>query len=85
MAVRALGRARTPEALEALLKLTDGGRTLLRRRKLPPKRPEFLAALTALASGWATDDRALEVLARAAVSKDADIRNATEPGERPAA
>jgi len=82
MAVRALGRSRSPAALQALLKLTDGGRTLFRRPKLPPKRPEFLAALTALASGWAANNRALEVLARAAVSEDPDIRNATEPGER---
>ena len=85
LAVRALGRSTSPRALQALLKLTDGGKTLFRRPKLPPKRPEVLAALTALAKGWSTHDRALEVLARAALSKDPDIRNATEPGERPAA
>lgn len=85
LAVRALGRARSPLALEALLRLTSGGRTFWGRPKLPPKRPEFLAALTAMASGWATNDRALHVLARAAVSDDPEVRNATEPGERPAA
>lgn len=84
MAVRALGRTRHPQALAALLKLTDGGRTLFRKRRLPPRRPELLAALTALATGWASNNHALEVLARAAVSEDPDIRNATEPGERPA-
>jgi hypothetical protein len=83
LAVRALGRARTPKALEALLRLTSGGRTFWGRPKLPPKRPEFLAALTALASGWATNDKALEVLARAAMSEDPEVRNATEPGEKP--
>jgi hypothetical protein len=81
LAVRALGRAHAPQALEALLKLTDGGRTFFGRRKLPPKRPEFLAALTALASGWSSNNRALEVLARAALSDDPVIRNATEPGD----
>jgi hypothetical protein len=83
LAVRALGRSSSPQALQSLLKLTDGGRSFFGRRRLPPKRPEFLAALTALASGWASSDRALEVLARAALSPDADIRNATEPGEHP--
>lgn len=83
LAVRALGHARSPAALQALLKLTDGGRTLFRKRKLAPKRPEMLAALTALATGWAGNNRALEVLARAAVADDPVIRNATEPGDRP--
>lgn len=85
MAVRALGRARAPLALETLLRLTTGGRTFWGRPKLPAKRPEYLAALTALATGWATNDRALAVLARAALSEDGEVRNATEPGERPAA
>jgi hypothetical protein len=68
-----------------LLRLTNGGRTFWGRPKLPPKRPEFVAALTALATGWATNDKALAVLARAALSEDPEVRNATEPGERPAA
>ena len=82
LAVRALGRAQSPKALDALLQLTNGGRTFWGRPKLPPKRPEFLAALTALATGWATNSKALEVLARAAASDDPEVRNATEPGER---
>lgn len=82
MAVRVLGHARSPKAIEALLRLTNGGRTFWGRPKLPPKRPEFLAALTALATGWATHNKALEVLARAALSDDPEVRNATEPGER---
>ena len=82
LAVRALGHAQSPRALEALLRLTNGGRTFWGRPKLPPKRPEFLAALTALATGWATNDKALEVLARAAASDDVEVRHATEPGER---
>jgi hypothetical protein len=78
-AVRLLGRTRTEPALEALVRLTDGGKTLLGRPKLPPKSPELLAALAALATGWATDSRATAVLARAAVSDDAEIRAATDP------
>ena len=39
-------------------------------------------AVSALATGWATNSKALEVLARAAASDDPEVRNATEPGER---
>jgi hypothetical protein len=85
LAVRALGRSRSTRAFEALLQLTRGRRTFFGRHKLPAKRPEYLAALTALATGWAGNPRALEILARAAVSDDPDVRNATEPGERPSA
>ena len=80
LAIRALGRSGAPEALLVLVDLTDGGRTLLGRAKLPPKSPELLAALQALAAGWGTDDRATAVLARAAQSGDADVRAATDPG-----
>ncbi|HZH40127.1 MAG TPA: hypothetical protein VFD85_03915 [Gemmatimonadales bacterium] len=80
LAIRSLGRSGAPEALLVLVDLTDGGRTLLGRAKLPPKSPEFLAALQALAAGWGTDDRATAVLARAAQSRDADVRAATDPG-----
>src|SRR5207237_1092405 len=37
LAVRALGYTRAPAALEVLLRLTSGGRTLLGREKLLPK------------------------------------------------
>lgn len=78
-AIRLLGAARSPQALETLLALADGGRTLLGRRRLPPKSPELLAALTALASGWGREPRAMEVLLVAAVSGDPQIRAATDP------
>ena len=80
LAIKALGRTRAPEALLVLVDLTDGGRTLLGRAKLPAKSPELLAALQALAAGWGLDDRATAVLARAAQSEDADVRAATDPG-----
>ena len=79
LAIKALGRSRAPETLLILIDLTDGGRTLLGRPKLKPKSPELLAALSALAAGWGTDDRATAVLARAAQHVDADVRAATDP------
>ncbi|HEX4633476.1 MAG TPA: hypothetical protein VH163_06585, partial [Gemmatimonadales bacterium] len=80
LAIRSLGRSGAPEALLVLVDLTDGGRTLLGRAKLPSKSAELLAALQALAAGWGTDDRATAVLARAAQSRDAEVRAATDPG-----
>jgi hypothetical protein len=82
LAVRALGYARAPAALEVLLRLTFGGRTLLGREKLPPKSAELLAALAGLAGGWQIDPRARAVLRRAAASDDPDVRAAADTGER---
>ncbi|HMA43392.1 MAG TPA: hypothetical protein VKO86_05220 [Gemmatimonadales bacterium] len=78
-AIRLLGSSQSPQALETLLALADGGRTLLGKRKLPPKSRELLAALTALASGWGMEPRAMEVLLVAAVSRDPQLRAATDP------
>jgi len=77
LAIRALGGARAPAALDTLLRLTSGGRTLWGREKLPPKSPDLLAALAALASGWQRDPRARAVLHRAAASGDPDLQAAT--------
>jgi hypothetical protein len=82
LAIKVLGRARHPAALAALLGLTDGGTTWRGRPKLPPRSLELFAALMALASGWGADARARAVLALAAASKDPDVRNATDPGDR---
>ncbi len=81
-AIRVLGaaQAHTPAALELLLTLADGGRTMFGRPKLPPKSAMLLAALSALASGWGDEPRATMIIARAAVSSDPDIRAATDPG-----
>jgi hypothetical protein len=80
LAIRALGGARAPAALETLLRLADGGRTFFGRERLPPKSAELLAALAALASGWQQDPRASAVLQRAAGSSDPDIRAAADTG-----
>jgi hypothetical protein len=82
LAAKVLGRARHPAALAALLELTDGGTTWRGRPKLAPRSLELFAALMALAGGWSADARARAVLALAAASKDPDVRNATDPGER---
>jgi hypothetical protein len=78
-AIRVLGAARSPEAFAELVKLVDGGRTLLGKRKLLPRSRELVAAVAALATGWRDEPRALELLALAAVSDDADLRAATDP------
>ncbi|HET7790139.1 MAG TPA: hypothetical protein VFK78_05010 [Gemmatimonadales bacterium] len=80
LAVRVLARTASPTALDVFLTLTDGGKTWLGRPKLPPRSPELLAALQALATAWGSDRRSTAVLARAAVSPDAEVRAATDPG-----
>jgi hypothetical protein len=78
-AVTALGRIRHESALGALLHLTDGGRSLLGRPRLPPKTPVLVAAIKALSKTWAADPRAAVVLALAAESSDSELRDAASP------
>ena len=80
LGIRVLGGTRTPAALEALLRLADGGRTWWGRKKLTARSPELLAALAELAAGWTEDVRAQGVLARALTSKDGEIRTAATVG-----
>lgn len=82
LAAKALGRVRQPQALDALLNLSDGGHSLLGRPKLPPRTPVLIAAIRALADQWAADPRAASVLALAARSSDAELRQAAH-GSRP--
>ena len=79
LAVRALGYTRARAALETLLQITAGGRTLFGREKLAAKSPELLVALAALATGWRHDPRARARLALAASSTDGEILNAADP------
>ena len=76
LAIRALGGTSAPAALEALLRLTSAGRTLFGRERLPPKSPEVVVALSALATGWRRDPRAATRLAHAAASNDPEMRAA---------
>ena len=79
LAVRSLGWTRAPAALETLLQITAGGRTLFGREKLAARSPEVIVALAALATGWSHDLRARARLAIAAASADSEIRHAAQP------
>lgn len=75
LAARALGGSRRPEARDALLALCTEERGLLgRRRRLGPPTPEGVAALHALADGWATDASVAWVLEAARATDDPRFR-----------
>lgn len=76
VAIRALGHMSEPAALQTLLHLVDGGRSLLRGRRLAPTGPAMLAALSALSSGWRTHPEAAELVALALRSTDPSITTA---------
>lgn len=73
LALILVGRSSAPAALEALLRVVDGGRTLLGRTQLAPKSPDLIAALTGLARSWTGDARAREFLRLAARTNDPEI------------
>src|SRR3989441_7275682 len=83
LAVRGLGYTRAPAALETLLQLTAGGRTLFRREKLAAKSPQLLVALAALATGWRHDPRAGARPGPAAPSTHREIRHPAGPQAGP--
>jgi hypothetical protein len=76
LAITTLGRFRDQSALNALLHLADGGRTLFGRPRLPAKTPVLIAALRALTGTWHDNVLAERVRAVAARSSDPDIRQA---------
>ena len=82
LAARVLGRVRQPVSLNALLQLSDGGRSLLGRLKLPPRTAVLVAAIRGLAEQWATDPRAASVLSLAAQSSDTELRQAADGARR---
>src|SRR5690606_13592305 len=63
--VRAMADVTSPLVLEALLRLTTDGRTLLGRPRLAPRSPVTAAAIAVLASRWKHDRRAAQVVRRA--------------------
>ena len=77
-AVRALAQSREHVALDALLQVVDGGRTMLGRARLAPRSPVVIAALRTLAVTWASNPRAKDMLALARRSSDPEIRQAVE-------
>jgi hypothetical protein len=74
-AVRILARSRTAESLRVLHELVLHRRRWLGRR-LAPKSPELLAALSALAAHWGDDPVVADLLRRASQHSDPDIRAA---------
>jgi hypothetical protein len=75
IAIRMLARTRAPEALRLLLALAMTRRLWFARR-LAPKSPLLLSALSALANHWREDPSASEVLSLAQQHADPDIRAA---------
>jgi hypothetical protein len=80
LGARALGSSRSALALEVLIGLSTGGKTLLGKARLADKSPEMLAALQTLGRAWGADPRAQEVLALATRSKDPELRAAAGGG-----
>lgn len=76
LAARALGRCRDRRALQTLLDLTRGRRTLLGRAKLAPRSPVMLAALQSLATGWRSEKDAASLLQLALAATDPEIQRA---------
>jgi hypothetical protein len=76
LAVNALTRVRRDAVLDALLQLSVGGRSLFGRTRLQPKTPVLVAVVRALFTTWADEPRASGVLAAAARSADAELRQA---------
>jgi hypothetical protein len=83
MGARVLGASRSALAIDVLLSLATGGKSLFGKAKLGDKSPEVLAAVQTLARVWGADPRAQEVLGQAARSKDPELRAATETGGAP--
>jgi hypothetical protein len=79
LAVNSLARLRLEPVRDAFLQLSDGGRSFLRRVRLPPKTPVLVAVVRALALTWSRDSRAAAVLAAAARSSDPELRQAGAP------
>ena len=81
LAIRVLGGSREPLALRTLVRLADGGRTLLGKRRLAATSPELLAALSALAAGWREYPDAAPLLTAAMKSTDHDVLRAVLAGK----
>jgi hypothetical protein len=84
LAVRVLGASRESLALRTLLRIADGGKSLLGRRRIAPPTPEVLAALATLAGPWTHHPEAAATLALARASGDAQVRAAAGVARRSA-
>lgn len=75
LAIKVLATSSDPAALECLLSCVTTGRGWFGGRRLAPRSPRLLAALTALAARWPSDPRAVPVLTRARRHPDPAVRN----------
>jgi hypothetical protein len=75
-AVWALGQSGERAALDVLLCLADGGKSVLGKPKLAPPTPIVVAAVRVLADVWPTHRQASDVLALARGSSDPELREA---------
>jgi hypothetical protein len=76
LGIRAVASHRSMETLNFLLARVAGSKVLMFRRTLAAKSPEMLAALTGLATYWASEPSAKEILAQAGKSSDPEISDA---------
>jgi hypothetical protein len=74
--VRVLAMLPAPEARDCLVRRVQGRRRWMLWKRLAPKSPETIAALTGLAGRWGRDPKAADVLRQARNSRDADVRAA---------
>jgi hypothetical protein len=79
-AVRALGKSRERVALNTLLQLVAGGKSMLGKPKLAAHTPVVVAAVRALAVAWSTNAQARDMLALADGSSDPEVRQAARTG-----
>lgn len=77
--VRVLGTTATPLARDCLMRRVLARRRWLPGRKLAPKSPEMVAALSGLAARWRGDPAVQEVLRLASKSADGETRAAAGP------
>jgi HEAT repeat protein len=73
LAIRVLGSARDAAAVQTLLHMVDGGRSWLGKPRLASPAPAMLAALAALATGWADHPSAAPLLAIALRSTHPEV------------
>ncbi|NNG15174.1 MAG: hypothetical protein HKM89_01750 [Gemmatimonadales bacterium] len=76
IAVRAIAPSDDPAVLECLLNVATGPRRWYGLRRIAPKSPEMLAAVTALTIHWRWNPKALPVLRRAERHRDKQVRDA---------
>jgi len=81
LAIRGLRHSRSNLALEVLLEVCSGGKSLLGRVRLNAPTPEVLAAVGVLAGVWQGDRRAEEYLRVARKAKDERVRRAASGEE----